>query len=1005
MRGFFQGIADKLTVMAHGVDMWARRQDLRFNRTDDKAWAHKWSPRHSPFVLIIGLWTLVVITTGPIVRSRNWWWLLVVVPAAGLLWLALKCLGADVKTVRPGLRKLGVASLVVWLVLLLWALLEMFDLVPFSYPIVKWLVVAATGLGVLGTLGVARGLLCAVAWVLFVGAGWLIWERADANALEDQNVVYRHMFLFVSAMALFFGLPFSRWFASYVLGNRKVLKGFRAQLPNTQLFGKPPPQKPKRLGTTFWDVLRALFIAPVTTPLEIAGPPALMIVAARDDVMPKLAIPVLVLSWLFLAMTVFHPRLQYTLATIRRLFLEGASGVISLLIILFAALRLAGVNYITTVLDGAAWWAIMQYFLALYALSWTYDYWSRRAMCDAMLQLLTADGEPTDRVKYRKADKDEADEVDIILAVDDHKRTCYIQPHGGARFAVVREPVEIGSEEATKRKALAPQEQKFLRDRDGVHWQVYPPLELFQELAMSASRRSGLRETYARLVTRTRFVRALPAVVFLVLLYWFADKQWENTRAPHIEAQAAEASAFAFAKRVKEIRADNPDKPDVLLIASSGGGTRAAVYTHELLRSLHGQDALRRVAMVSSVSGGSLATGFLAAHHKALLEQEVDGAIWQRFKGAVEGRHIERVLRGVFEWRLAEKDRLGILLAESFEHYLGGKPSLGTVGNIGIFLNTGVVGDAKTKCTKTDKTSGTLAGSRLVFTNVAGFRADAITGHTGAGAPRGSTGYAPDLRYTIFGQGKIEIPRAVSASANFPPIFSNVAIDDTGSGRRYWVTDGGSVDNRGLMTLLLATTQLVRNWTKADGDLPPLRILVVDVSGYSAGFSQDRGIGSATGSKGKGFSKLMRALFEGLRRTYLDKLVALRDAKTIKERTRLREEVDERVTIHDVTMPKAFRASFGTHWTLPAKVTLQRKKWNPVKAKLDDPPVLSKQTLLQTVRQLLNVVDRQWPAHGAQIDKWIKDDDPLPRPQEGPGHAVAFTACRRRGRIGRRPGT
>jgi hypothetical protein len=209
----------------------------------------------------------------------------------------------------------------------------------------------------------------------------------------------------------------------------------------------------------------------------------------------------------------------------------------------------------------------------------------------------------------------------------------------------------------------------------------------------------------------------------------------------------------------------------------------------------------------------------------------------------------------------------------------------------------------------------------------------------------------------------ISMPAMASASANFPPVFSNVAIDEPDGGPRYWVTDGGAVDNRGLISLLLALRSMIHEWNdsnpKRPEKLPPIRILVADASAYSGGFAQDRGMGAATGSKLKVANKLIATLLDDVRHAY-DQVTGTRSA-------------NQRVTIHDLTLPKAIRSGMGTHWMMPTMTTLKRSKWisgaeDKSKAKIPEDGII------QLFTTVFAAGERSWPA-GFE-ESWIEGDDP-----------------------------
>src|SRR6185369_13032793 len=96
---------------------------------------------------------------------------------------------------------------------------------------------------------------------------------------------------------------------------------------------------------------------------------------------------------------------------------------------------------------------------------------------------------------------------------------------------------------------------------------------------------------------------------------------------------------------------------------------------------------------------------------------------------------------------------------------------------------------------------GDVAGGRLVLTNLA-------TKQAGSKADP-----AEKMNVISPSDATLSIARAAALSANFPPVFSDAAIDvlpAKGAGTRYWVTDGGAVENRGAMTLYLVIRETMK---------------------------------------------------------------------------------------------------------------------------------------------------------------------------------------------------
>ena len=93
----------------------------------------------------------------------------------------------------------------------------------------------------------------------------------------------------------------------------------------------------------------------------------------------------------------------------------------------------------------------------------------------------------------------------------------------------------------------------------------------------------------------------------------------------------------------------------------------------------------------------------------------------------------------------------------------------------------------------------------------------------------------------------VNVERIAAVSANFPPVFSDAAVD-VDDQHRYWVTDGGAADNRGLEPVLYALRDAVLHPAPGATRLPSVAIMIIEASGIDESFEQDRGVGSALGA-------------------------------------------------------------------------------------------------------------------------------------------------------------
>jgi hypothetical protein len=363
----------------------------------------------------------------------------------------------------------------------------------------------------------------------------------------------------------------------------------------------------------------------------------------------------------------------------------------------------------------------------------------------------------------------------------------------------------------------------------------------------------------------------------------------------------------------------------VVLVAASGGGTRAALYAASVFRGLDRLGALADVQLCSGVSGGSTGIAHLAIHRGELLKDRSKS--WQRYADVMSAPFIDDVLCGTLEPRIALGTRMGRLLDESFYRhmYRSEKTSL-TNGKklkdaeIGVIFNTTLAGTELTG----ESPDPTQAGSRLIVTNL----------QTGANTFPAEEKQFPELKteylhYVIVNDPDVPLTTGAAVSANFPPVFPNALVVKKANGGmdRYWVTDGGAAENRGAISLLYVLRNALNEEAKkdkADRRTPlPVHIVVAEASAVSLDFKDDRGLGSTLGASEKFASQVALELLKQIQEVYCNTLNGAR------------------LDVHFLPMPLVLRSrgGIGTHWKLPAYVKIA----NPLNK--DDSLILSeKQT-------------------------------------------------------------
>jgi hypothetical protein len=196
---------------------------------------------------------------------------------------------------------------------------------------------------------------------------------------------------------------------------------------------------------------------------------------------------------------------------------------------------------------------------------------------------------------------------------------------------------------------------------------------------------------------------------------------------------------------------------------------------------------------------------------------------------------------------------------------------------------------------------GAGAGGRLVLTNIGSTQT--MQANT-----------SPGMEIVTIDEPDVSVSRAAALSANFPPVFPDAAVDimpSSGTAKRYWVTDGGTVENRGTVTMYRALRDAARREPKSCGcgnspRFAPLHVIVADVSALAGPYSESFGFDSVLGAGGQlglGMEAELRA-----------------DLKTLYETTHC-----SKIYFHDIVIPPVFSSNggIGTHWLLPGSMTFR----------------------------------------------------------------------------------
>lgn len=762
--------------------------------------------------------------------------------------------------------------------------------------------------------------------VLLASLGAALFAYVGFDAPEAAPAPYSNLFapvmaLLMAVAALGHGLA---WWVmrAFPDADRALLAELLAR---TELFDVPEPPQP-----TPRRIWHGVVNAPLYHPLHLLLMPALPVIAVPAAWVVPVGVAGLVCAWLLLTFSGMHDRLGLMIKVVRQYFLLGGQLVVSLVIIGLALARVAGVDYVTTLLDSASARVILYYVLAAYTALWLYEYWLNRALSERILPLLQPEAGMPERLAWIRYPIDPAARSTRV-----HTAGRSIELFAGGRVVVTGAYTDPDS------RTVCGQ------------WRPYERGELFQRLADTAARLGvpwapdihyRSRVAAAEVDKRAKLYFNVMNLLLIGLLAgagWWLHSQHppeavvEGTR---LDVAATGAQPVSLARLVfDDARADRP----AIMVAASGGGTRAALYTASLLRGLAAIGRIDDVVLVSGVSGGGAALAYFALHHatlratppgacdratiKAITQRrEVGADPWCHFIVTMAQPYIDDVLRGASQFNVAGPRTFGHLLAESFARRFGDTAQAGTtladVHGLGLILNTTLAGHPARESVDlaalwSDRDPGPKhdyavhAGGRLIFTNLQEVGAFPTAQQA---APE-----APDMRlpFVIVGADGVRLSAAAALSANFPPVFSNGAVElvsrgqDDDQRQRYWVTDGGAADNRGIVSLLYALrSMLLRCEDEAgcSGPARPIHLIVADASALGLDYVPDRGGGAILGASTRFASQLALEGLDRARRAYLE----LRGGT---------------IGLHHLAMPATLRVrgGLGTHWSMPRSVTLR----------------------------------------------------------------------------------
>ncbi len=744
-------------------------------------------------------------------------------------------------------------------------------------------------------------------------------------------------------------------------------------------------------GIDFWRFARSLVKVPVFRLLEIVFWPSLIVVGIADwELMGKLAFIFGVTAWVVYALGDMHRGLDDYLLGWRRLLFRGIPAIVSLIVIALAAGRLFDNSYIRTVIEGGESLfgftsnpVLLFYLFSAYIFAGFLGYWTNLLISRHLIEMF--DG-------YDSANG-AGFSVDTLYRQGGQVSEGLLQILGADRYVLLDRLHPTSEQDGVKRilgrtQLLA----ETIGDSDQVHLGDRAASRYAQTLSGKVFKRA--------LHHRIRFYFTTILLVFgiglVVISFWL--RSLPQRAQLTVQTLPADDHAELFNLRKHLFDGKRWKRRSPILLAASGGGTRAALYTYSFMGGLQDVGLLKDVVLASGVSGGSAAIAYLAMHREQLIDnprltEQMSAPVantddgrspmdpWKQFEDVMSAPFIQDAFAGLSEWRMAsgcgrdgdlEGLRLGVQLQESFDrrfaleqdnHGVVYKKAcqsetesgsandqilrLGQQTDLGLIFNTTLAG--MIECDETQFCGGAILednqhiddigkehtttlgkGGRLILTNLSVKR----SGNNSEGPfpdDADSLPSTPDdyLTYRVLNSPDIPIVSAAALSANFPPVFPNAAVDvEMPAKKRYWITDGGANDNRGILSLLYALEGAVdeelqnvrasihkspeqqqQNVTcpnRRNGPYPAIHIVIAEASAMDRIYKQDRGVTARFGGAERFASQLM-----------VDKLKKIaRDYECLGGKG---------IYLHNLQMPLTLRSAggIGTHWMLPRNLTLR----------------------------------------------------------------------------------
>jgi len=466
----------------------------------------------------------------------------------------------------------------------------------------------------IGTLGSFRAF---IASTLLLGAGlavlwWFFTPHAPLMYSEAQGGFYPHVYMiFVGGLMgiALLARPLARRLLSRVDGAAV----FRESLKSRDLL-ELRTDKPDVSGMR---LLSAVVNGITGHLLHFMLMPALVVFIAPANLVWPFFWGAVFVSAVLLTYGSLSSRWAQMLVYVQRWFLVGTPLVLSIMVILLAALRLKGVQYVATVLDATPMGVLFIIVVMVYVAFWMFEYWINRWAAERLLGMLSDDvtlreGFVTCPYQLPAGEPPPPDPQ----VVTGEERGRYLALHGTGRFV---------AQGWFRRNRPGPQ-QSELDDS----FATFGLVELFETLAAGPGGGAEVAKEVRRRV-HLYFTFINMSLLAAAVGLWFWHQNWTRPLVVHpmvdaVTIKPEEVSDAAL--RAKAIREGdglakrlqlqaNVARPSIV-VAASGGGTRAAVYTAVALEGMAQIDRARDVVMLSGVSGGGVPAAVFASRFDSL---------------------------------------------------------------------------------------------------------------------------------------------------------------------------------------------------------------------------------------------------------------------------------------------------------------------------------------------------------------------------------------------------